>query len=111
MQPPLVREGRFLERESGSHEPHRVWRYVTTLFRWAFPPSFRKKKILIFFPPKEIPSLTPRTKQTSPRPRSLSCPASLSPNQVRARKAIRNGPNLLMWGQNFPNQLSGLTVD
>lgn len=36
MQPPLVREGRFLERESGSHEPHRVWRYVTTLFRWAF---------------------------------------------------------------------------
>lgn len=36
MQPPLVREGRFLERESGSHEPHRVWRYVTTLFPWAF---------------------------------------------------------------------------
>lgn len=45
MQPPLVWEGRFLERESVSHELHRFWRYVTTLFLFF---SDFKKKILKF---------------------------------------------------------------
>lgn len=85
MQPPLVWEGRFLERESVSHELHRFWRYVTTLFLFFPSPDLKKKKknLKIWKFHRRVLSFTHGTKLTSPG-RGFSCPASLSPNQVRA---------------------------